>query len=76
MKPGPEYSGLGRYLGLGIQMVVVTAVGAGLGWWLDWKTGQAPLFLIICFLLGAIGGFVVVWRALFGDQGPTPGGKR
>jgi len=60
----PELSGLGRYMALGIQMVVVTAVIAAIGYWLDKKTGKAPVFLIVFFLLGAFGGIAVVWRAL------------
>jgi F0F1-type ATP synthase assembly protein I len=64
MKNGPDFSNLGRYMAVGIQMVVVTAVITGIGWWLDGKTGQEPLFLIVFFLLGAFGGIVVVWRSL------------
>lgn len=64
MKTGPELPGIGRYMALGIQMVVVTAVIAGIGYWLDKKTGREPLFLIVFFFLGAFGGLVVVWRAL------------
>jgi ATP synthase protein I len=64
MKAGPEISGMGRYMALGIQMVVVTAVMAAIGYWLDTKTGREPLFLIVFFFLGAFGGIVVVWRAL------------
>lgn len=65
MKAGPELPGIGRYMALGIQMVVVTAVIAGIGYWLDKKTGREPLFLIVFFFLGAFGGIVAVWRALY-----------
>ena len=64
MKAGPELSGMGRYLALGIQMVVVTTAIAAVGYWLDKKTGKEPLFLIVFFFLGAFGGIVVVWRAM------------
>ena len=64
MKAGPELSGMGRYMALGIQMVVVTAAITALGYWLDKKTGREPLFLIVFFFLGAFGGIVVVWREL------------
>jgi ATP synthase protein I len=64
MKAGPELSGMGQYMALGIQMVVVTAVMAAIGYWLDKKTGREPLFLIVFFFLGAFGGIVAVWRAL------------
>ena len=45
-------------------MVVVTAVVAAIGYWLDKKTGREPLLLIVFFFLGAFGGITVVWRAL------------
>jgi ATP synthase protein I len=64
MKAGPDMSGMGRYMALGIQMVVVTAAIAVIGYWLDKKTGKEPLFLIVFFFLGALGGVAVVWRAL------------
>ena len=63
-QPGPELSGVGRYMALGIQMVVVTAAIAAIGFWLDKRTGKEPLFLIVFFFLGAFAGIVVVWRAM------------
>jgi F0F1-type ATP synthase assembly protein I len=72
MRSRPEFRGLGQYLGMGLQMVVVTLVGAGIGWWLDGKTGRGPLFLCIFFVLGALGGIATVWRALHGGgSGPN-----
>ena len=73
MNFGKDLQGMGRYLALGIQMVVVTAVIAGIGYWLDRKTGKEPLFLIVFFFLGAAGGIAVVWRALSENPGS---GKR
>ena len=64
MKVGPDMSGMGRYMALGIQMVVVTGLLAALGYWLDKKTGREPLFLIVFFFLGAFGGIAIVWREL------------
>ena len=64
MNLGRELKGMGRYLVLGIQMVVVTAVGAGIGYWIDEWTGKSPLFLIVFFILGSMGGIAVVWREL------------
>ena len=69
MKSGPEFSGLGRYLALGVQMVVTTVVITAIGYWLDKKTDKAPVFLIVFFFLGALGGLAVVWRALYEDRG-------
>ena len=69
MKLGPEFRGFGQYMTLGIQMVVVTAVITLIGYWLDRKTGKAPLFLVVFFVLGSLGGMVFVWREL-GAKGP------
>ncbi len=64
VKTGPDFSGMGRYMALGIQMVVVTAVCTGIGYWLDKATGRTPVFLIVFFFLGALGGIALVWRSL------------
>ena len=64
MRLGKEFRGFGQYMAVGIQMVVTTAVGAGIGYWIDLKTGKSPLFLGIFFGLGALGGLAAVWRAL------------
>ncbi len=64
MNFGKDFQGLNRYMALGIQMVVVTVVIAGIGYWLDSKTGKSPVFTIVFFILGALGGLAVVWRAL------------
>jgi F0F1-type ATP synthase assembly protein I len=39
--------------------VVLYALG---GWWLDGKLGTSPLFLLIGVGLGAVGGFLWVYR--------------
>lgn len=75
MKKLPELRGVGSYMALGVQMVVVTAVITAIGWWLDGKTGRAPLFLIVFFILGALGGLAVVWRALMQDGGGSQARK-
>jgi F0F1-type ATP synthase assembly protein I len=71
MKQDPALLGLGRYMALGFQMVVVTGVITWVGWWLDEKTGKAPIFLVVFFVLGAAAGFVTVHRA-FRDEGKPP----
>lgn len=58
---------MGRYLALGFQMVIVTAVGAGVGYWIDRWTGKSPVFLILFFILGSLGGLMAVWRELQRD---------
>ena len=64
MNFGKDFRGMGQYMALGAQMVVTTMVIAAIGYWLDKKTGKEPLFLIVFFFLGALGGIAVVWRAL------------
>ena len=56
MKFSSEFRGMGPGMTLGIQMVVVTLVGTGIGYWLDGATGRGPLFLVLFFFLGALGG--------------------
>lgn len=70
MRPDREFRGMGRYLALGFQMVIVTAVGAAFGYWLDRRTGKAPLFLIVFFILGSLGGIMAVWKGLQQDDNP------
>lgn len=73
MNLGKDYRGMGRYMALGIQMVVTTVVIAAIGYWLDKKTGKQPLFLVVFFLLGSAAGFMVVYRAFRdSDNGAKP----
>ena len=55
-------------MSLGVQMVVTTVVIAVIGYWLDKITGRSPIFLIVFFLLGALGGLAVVWRVLYVER--------
>ena len=64
MKLSGEFHGMGRYMALGIQMIVVTMVVTLIGHWLDRKTGRQPVFLVVFFLAGSLAGLAVVWRAL------------
>jgi len=69
VKSGRDLKGTGRYLALGFKMVAVTAVGAGIGYWLDQRTGRQPLFLILFFILGSFGGIAQVWSELQSEDG-------
>lgn len=71
MNLGKDYQGMGRYMALGTQMVLTTAIIAGIGYWIDKKTGKSPVFLIVFFFVGAGAGFQVVYRA-FRDGGAKP----
>ena len=68
MKDGPQLPGLGRYMALGFQMVIVTALFAGIGYWLDKKFGTEPWLLVVFFFVGAAAGIVTVWRAFNEDS--------
>lgn len=73
MNFGKDYRGMGRYMALGVQMVVTTVVIAAIGYWLDIKTGKGPMFLVVFFLLGSAAGFMVVYRAFRdSDNGAKP----
>ena len=45
-------------LGAGLTMIAVVALFALGGRWLDEKLGSSPLFLLLGFSLGALGGFI------------------
>jgi Putative F0F1-ATPase subunit Ca2+/Mg2+ transporter len=45
-------------LGSGMTMIAAVALFALGGRWLDEKTGLGPLFLLLGFFLGALGGFI------------------
>jgi F0F1-type ATP synthase assembly protein I len=70
MKQTSLLSGLGRYSAIGFQMVAVTLLFAAVGWWLDQRTGWDPVCLVICFLVGSVAGFVVVYRAFQDGKEP------
>ena len=55
---------LGRYAGLGLRFVLTAAVLGLLGWWLDGRFGTAPWLLVAGVLLGSVGGFVAIVRAV------------
>lgn len=63
---------LGRFAGLGLQFAVTMAVLGGLGWWLDSKFGTLPWLLVAGVLVGAIGGFVRIVKAVPAHQSFTP----
>ena len=71
MNLGKDFRGMGRYMALGVQMVVTTIVITAIGYSLDKKTGKEPMFLVVFFLLGSAAGFMVVYRA-FRDNGAKP----
>ena len=71
MNLGKDYQGMGRYMALGIQMVLTTAVFAAIGYWIDKKADKFPMFLVLFFFIGAGAGFWVVYQG-FRDSGAKP----
>ena len=57
--PYVEYTQLAS---VGMQLVVSTFVGYGMGRWLDCKLGTSPALTIIFVLLGVAAGFLNVYR--------------
>jgi len=55
-------------MALGVQMVLVTVASTAIGYWLDRITGRAPVFLIVFFFLGSLGGIALVWRTMNRDN--------
>ena len=48
------------------ELVAGIVVGSALGWALDKVFGTSPLWLVVLFFLGAIGGMMNVWRIATG----------
>jgi len=59
-------------MALGIQMVVITAIGAAIGWWLDNKFGTGPWLLATFFIFGSVAGFVAVYRGMQDGKAGKP----
>jgi len=59
-------------------MGVATAIGWGIGYWLDLQFGTYPWLMLVFVLLGVAAGFKGVFRAakeaqeLMGDKKPQP----
>ncbi|MCE2509792.1 MAG: AtpZ/AtpI family protein [Alphaproteobacteria bacterium] len=60
--PSPRPSPVGQALRLAVEMASALFVGAGLGWLLDKWLGTGPWFLLVCLLLGGVGGMLNVYR--------------
>src|ERR1700760_2542406 len=59
----PNGSAWGFGLRGGGEPLAALLVGGGIGWLLDRWLGTMPLFLLICFFLGAGAGLLNVFRA-------------
>lgn len=47
---------------VGMVLVVSSAIGGGLGWYLDKRFGTSPILFLIFGLIGVIAGFMEVFR--------------
>ncbi len=57
----------GQYTGYGLAWALSTLVFLFGGWWLDGKTGTAPLFTILGALVGGGAGFYSLYRHIVVD---------
>lgn len=55
---------LQRYGSLGIELFANVFVGSFLGYWLDFFLGSTPAFIIGGLILGAISGFLNLFRTI------------
>jgi F0F1-type ATP synthase assembly protein I len=56
--------------GAGLQFAVTIALSTTVGWWLDGQLGWSPWMLMLGALLGAVGAFYQLCRALLKDNKP------
>ena len=63
--PRNEASGnYARFVGLGVTLMLIFALPAVVGYFLDRLAGTLPLFLLIGLAAGFVGGMFYVYRAL------------
>jgi len=59
---------IGKYLNLGFQLAVAVGLGIVVGYWLDKKLGTVPLFLLLGLSVGAVAGFLNIYRIVYPPQ--------
>ncbi|HET6464088.1 MAG TPA: AtpZ/AtpI family protein [Nitrospiria bacterium] len=70
----PFRQGLSFAARIGVELVVSTVVGAGLGYLLDTWLGTRPWIMVVGVFTGGAAGFLTIYRmATSGDQ---PGDKK
>lgn len=62
-----------RYMGLGVEMMASIVGPTLLGWWLDGKFGTEPWLVVSGMLLGLVGGFYNMIKALMRLTRQEPG---
>lgn len=59
--------------GVGMTNAVAALLGAAAGWFVDSRTGTAPLFILIGMVLGLAGGVATTWREVSSYLGNSKG---
>lgn len=59
---------IGPYLDLGLQFAIAIGLGVGVGYLADGKLKTFPLFLILGMFLGAVAGFLNIYRAVYPNK--------
>lgn len=67
LSPNLPGSAMGLAFRVGVELVAGVAVGAAIGYGLDYWLGTKPWLMIVFFFLGAAGGMMNVYRAATGQ---------
>lgn len=59
--------------GVGMTNAVAALLGAAAGWFVDSRTGTAPLFILIGLVIGLAGGVAATWREVSTYLGNSKG---
>jgi F0F1-type ATP synthase assembly protein I len=62
-----EFARLTRLSAIGIAMILCTAIGYGMGFYIDKWLHTKPLFAIIFLIFGVIAGFLNAYRTIIKD---------
>jgi ATP synthase protein I len=63
---GGGTGGLGFALRIGVELVAALIIGVAIGYFLDRWLGTTPWLMLLFFILGAVAGFMGVYRAAAG----------
>ncbi len=71
VKPPPE--GAARLAGLGVELAAAVGGACLLGYWIDRRFETSPWGLVICAILGIVGGLYNMIRQAMQEANRTPG---
>jgi ATP synthase protein I len=72
---GPK-SGLGFAMRLGMELVVATMIGTGMGYWLDGQFDTGPWLLVLFMVFGSVAGFRNIYRMVQPAASEKPDANR